>query len=482
MKMVKQRRPGKSLSLKEAMEQATDLCQRRKDECGSPGLVVAVSVDGQLVWTQGLGYADVENRLPCKPESVMRIASISKSITMAAVAKAMENGDLDLDKPVQAYVPQFPEKTVNGEKVTVTTRQLVSHLSGVRHYSKDYFKTKDAAKDNASSATTTAPAVPAAEKKNPSKTLAVTGEFLLEEYYIKDKLDSTESALALFKDDPLVHKPDSKFLYTTHGWTLIAAVLEGATKRKFPDLIRLLISDLGLDSTYLDENEPLIYNRSRFYVRNKNHHLENAPYVDCAYKYAGGGMLSTVTDLVHFGNAMLYSYQYREAHGSQTAQKQDSKTAPPKDINTTPQPRNAVTPTSGMHQPSSDLGSAHHSCNLPGYLKPATMQQIWQPVEKTQHSKDNLYAMGWEVMPEKRKFGFGRSQPFYVYHTGAAIGASSVLLILPTSNSGEVGKGDDSVVTPLKGVTVAIITNLIKVSLTKTALNVAKVFDQVSLD
>ncbi|XP_070174244.1 serine beta-lactamase-like protein LACTB, mitochondrial [Littorina saxatilis] len=119
----------------------------------------------------------------------------------------MENGDLDLDKPVQAYVPQFPEKTVNGEKVTVTTRQLVSHLSGVRHYSKDYFKTKDAAKDNASSATTTAPSAPAAEKKNPSKTLAVTGEFLLEEYYIKDKLDSTESALALFKDDPLVHKP-----------------------------------------------------------------------------------------------------------------------------------------------------------------------------------------------------------------------------------------------------------------------------------
>ena len=49
----------------------------------------------------------------------MRIASISKSITMTAVAKAMEKGDLDLDKPVQFYVPQFPEKTVNGEKVGI---------------------------------------------------------------------------------------------------------------------------------------------------------------------------------------------------------------------------------------------------------------------------------------------------------------------------------------------------------------------------
>lgn len=47
----------------------------------------------------------------------MRIASISKSLTMAAVAKAVENNILDLDKPVQEYVPQFPEKEVNGEKV-----------------------------------------------------------------------------------------------------------------------------------------------------------------------------------------------------------------------------------------------------------------------------------------------------------------------------------------------------------------------------
>ena len=66
----------------------------------------------------GLGYADVENRTPCKADTLMRIASISKSLTMAAVAKAMEKGELDLDKPVQFYVPQFPEKIVSGEKVS----------------------------------------------------------------------------------------------------------------------------------------------------------------------------------------------------------------------------------------------------------------------------------------------------------------------------------------------------------------------------
>lgn len=52
------------------------------------------------------------------PETVLRIASISKPITMAAVAKQWEMGKLDLDKPVQFYVPSFPEKEINGIKVS----------------------------------------------------------------------------------------------------------------------------------------------------------------------------------------------------------------------------------------------------------------------------------------------------------------------------------------------------------------------------
>lgn len=67
---------------------------------------------------QGLGYADIENRTKMSPETVLRIASISKPITMAAVAKQWELGKLDLDKPVQFYLPSFPEKEVNGVKAS----------------------------------------------------------------------------------------------------------------------------------------------------------------------------------------------------------------------------------------------------------------------------------------------------------------------------------------------------------------------------
>ena len=64
--------------------------------------------------------------------------------------------------------------------------------------------------------------------------------------------------------NPAHNVAGTKYFYTSHGWTLVAAVLEGATKRKFPDLICDLFRDLGLDNTYLDQNQPLIYNRARY--------------------------------------------------------------------------------------------------------------------------------------------------------------------------------------------------------------------------
>lgn len=55
--------------------------------------------------------------MPCGPDTVMRIASISKPLTAAAVARVWEEGKLDLDAPVQKYVPEFPEKQFEGEDV-----------------------------------------------------------------------------------------------------------------------------------------------------------------------------------------------------------------------------------------------------------------------------------------------------------------------------------------------------------------------------
>lgn len=53
----------------------------------------------------------------CSPNTVMRIASISKSLAMTAVAKLWEEEKLDLDAPIQKYIPKFPVKTYDGKEV-----------------------------------------------------------------------------------------------------------------------------------------------------------------------------------------------------------------------------------------------------------------------------------------------------------------------------------------------------------------------------
>lgn len=98
---------------------------------GCPGLVVAVSIDGKEVWSEGLGYSDVENRVPCKANTIMRIASISKPITMMAAARLWEAGKLDIDKPVKEYIPTWPDQTYQGKKVRFFSRLLFCDVHGV---------------------------------------------------------------------------------------------------------------------------------------------------------------------------------------------------------------------------------------------------------------------------------------------------------------------------------------------------------------
>ncbi|GFR21855.1 serine beta-lactamase-like protein LACTB, mitochondrial [Trichonephila clavata] len=402
------------------------------DEYGLPGLVIGVSIDGKTIWKEGFGFADVENRVLCSPDTVMRIASISKSITMAAVAKLWEQGKLDLDKPVQEYIPSFPQKSFNGKPVTITCRQLVSHLGGIRHY----YEEKNESKKTDSKANNS-------DKVN---------EMDLKEYYMTVKYNDILAALNLFKDDPLVENPGTKFLYSTHGWTLVSAIVEAAAKEQFTVYITKLFKTLGLSNTYLDENDVLIYNRSRNYVKNKKGHLINAPFVDNSYKWAGGGFLSTVGDLLQFANAMLYSLQFKEHPSTDSTIMKTDKNMD-KNINIDNLSYNT-----------------HNQKQLPGFLTSKTIEAMWEPVYPAVN-----YGMGWSVFPQKQECMFCHKSKFCVFHTGGAVGASSVLLIVPeTFNKNE--HEHKSIFSP-KGIVVVILTNMHSINLYPTALKITQQFE-----
>ncbi|XP_015234441.1 PREDICTED: serine beta-lactamase-like protein LACTB, mitochondrial [Cyprinodon variegatus] len=437
----------KTNSYRDAIKASRDLLEGIKAEVGAPGLVVGVAVDGVQVWSEGIGYADLENRVPCSSETVMRIASISKPLTSAAAARLCEEGKLDLDAPVQKYVPEFPQKQFDGKDVTITSRMLLSHLSGIRHYEKDVRKVreeKEKAKrllkppgkqkeDEKISEKKEKPEEDQTSKSKQSTQTQKKKEFEHEEYYLKDNFESVIQSLDLFKDDPLIFKPGSTFLYSTHAFTLLSAVMERAAGQRFLDFMMNMFRELGMLNTFPDENDPIIYHRSRFYHRNKRGRVVNCPYVDNSYKWAGGGFLSTVGDLLLFGNALLYSYQ--------VAQLKDTK---------------------GL---------------LPGFLKPESVIELWTPVDKTEASwdKDGLYGQGWLVVEKLQKYGLCRKRRHYVSHTGGAVGASSVLLVLPSE---EIDRCQGQ--TPLlpQGVVVTIITNMQSVGLNSTALKIAHHFDK----
>ncbi len=225
---------------------------------GVPGMSVAVGVDGEVVWAEGFGYADLENRVPVWEETKFRVGSVSKPITAAAVALLVEQGRLDLDAPVQRYVPSFPEK-----RWPITTRQLAGHLAGVRHYRG-------------------------------------------RENYSSEHYTSVLEGLQIFQDDTLLYAPGTRYSYSSYAWNLISAVVESASGEDFLRYMHEnVFAAVGMAHTVADHTDSIIPHRTRFYMRTRAGTAMNAPYVDNSYKWAGGGFLSNTADLVRFGMAHL---------------------------------------------------------------------------------------------------------------------------------------------------------------------------------
>ncbi|MBL8269077.1 serine hydrolase domain-containing protein, partial [Steroidobacter sp.] len=223
-----------------------------------PGFAIAVSRAGKLVWSQGFGYANLELKTPVSPRTKFRIASISKPITATCAAKLYESGRLNLDAPVRDYVPSFPDK---GEPITV--RQLAYNRSGIEHYrDQDMINTVHYA-------------------------------------------DMT-AALAKFKDRPLLSRPGERYLYSSFGYNLIGAVIEGVSGKPFISYMRECVFEpLGLKDTVPDQYADIIEHRTAFYEIDRQGVVRNAPAVDNSDLWPAGGYLSTAEDLVHFADRVV---------------------------------------------------------------------------------------------------------------------------------------------------------------------------------
>lgn len=228
------------------------------DETGINGIQVAVSKNNKPVWSGSFGYADIVNKINVTDSTKFRINSISKSMTSLALVKLMAEGKLDLDLPIQNYIPEFPKKPF-----PITTRQLAGHLARFRDYAADD----------------------------------------LSDYIRTEHYDNSIQAIKIFENDTLLFKPGEKFSYSTFGWNLIGAIIEKISGKDYLTYMTENIwKPMDLKNTCGDNTKNKISNRSKFYDATG----EENDLGDVSYKYAGGGILSTSNDLVKLGNQILY--------------------------------------------------------------------------------------------------------------------------------------------------------------------------------
>lgn len=223
----------------------------------APAISIAVHC-GDSTLARAWGFSDVENDVEATSDSLMRIGSIVKSMTAVAAMRLVEEGKLNLDAPVQRYCPAFPDKPQ-----TITTRLLLGHLAGIRHYrGAEFFSTR-----------------------------AYSG--------VAESLD-------IFKNDPLVHPPGTAYLYSTYGYNVAGCAIEGASGEPFmAALKRLVFVPAATEHTVADEVGTILAHRARGYSPTRDGLLRNAGLADNSNKAPGGGVIATASDVARFGAAML---------------------------------------------------------------------------------------------------------------------------------------------------------------------------------
>jgi len=225
------------------------------------GLSVAVAVDGEIVWAEGFGVANVDRRTPVTPLTRFRLGALSKPLTAMAAAVLDDQGRLDLDAPVQRYVPAYPQK-----QWSITTRQLMGDVAGVHRIRGD---------------------------NNDAMPV--------------EHCDSLNEAVALLAYDPLMFEPGTEHRYSIWGWVLVSAVIEGAAGEPFPRVMaRQVFEPLGMGRTIVSEGEDTdgVSSYTTKAVFGIPLGVKTArPDYSCVA--GAGAFLSTPTDLVRLGSAML---------------------------------------------------------------------------------------------------------------------------------------------------------------------------------
>jgi CubicO group peptidase (beta-lactamase class C family) len=217
-----------------------------------------VARDGQVLFSKGYGFANLEWRIPNTPDTKFRLGSVTKQFTAASILLLEERGKLSVSDPVKKYVPDAPAAW---DKITI--RHLLTHTSGIPNFTgfADY------------------------QKLEPFKT-------------------TPAELVARFRGKPLDFQPGEKWSYSNSGYVLLGYLIEkisGETYEKF--VTENLFQPLGMKDTGYDSNTAIIPKRADGYETGRNGY-QHAGFIDMSTPHAAGALYSTTEDLLKWEQAL----------------------------------------------------------------------------------------------------------------------------------------------------------------------------------
>ncbi|AUP81288.1 serine hydrolase domain-containing protein [Flavivirga eckloniae] len=247
----------------------------------APSLQIAVSLKDSLILNEGYGLADIENNVPATIHTKYRTASVSKLWTASVAMVLVDKGALNLDLPIQEYCPNFPKKPFD-----ITTRQLLTHTSGIRSYMDLEEELKDA--------------------KTADDSLKIRNRYNKELLGEFTRYTEIGKVLDNFKNDSLIFKPGTNWHYSSQGYRVLACVLEGASGLTYQQLTKQYIFEpTSMNSTFEDDSWEIIPHRASGYRIQRNKPIRRADMRDVSENLPAGGHLTTASDLILFANAFL---------------------------------------------------------------------------------------------------------------------------------------------------------------------------------
>ncbi|MEO0469873.1 MAG: serine hydrolase domain-containing protein [Bacteroidota bacterium] len=240
---------SQKLSEKPSFERVDGLMEAFLTKTKLPGLSISIAREGQLLYSKGFGFADVERQRPMQPETSIRTASVAKVLTATALGRLISEGKLDIDAPIKNYVSYLESPYAN-----LTVRQLAGHTAGVPHRPK--------------------------KKKN-------------------RRYSNTRERIELMEKGELLFEPDTEYRYSSHAYNLLAAVIEGAAAKSYESFMQEdVFAPLGMTHTKPEVLSALSEQDASAYFFKKDKLTKDTKLVDGSYKLAGAGFRSTSVDLV----------------------------------------------------------------------------------------------------------------------------------------------------------------------------------------